>query len=294
MFSKVSLKDIQVFRLQTRPYQWVEFRNVSLQPGHKTHVTAVLSEPLFEPKQRQAGSPSQTTSAAGVSPVEEESTKKIKQALVSPTTLEFVDTPLSDVVDYLRDFHHIEIQLDKKALDNVGIASDTPITKSLRDVSLRSALRLVLKQLGLTYIIQGGMLLITTPEEADNGLETKVYPVGDLVLPPNSTAETSPEFEPLVKLIKSTVKPTAWEESGGVGSIIPFENSLSLTICQTQDVQEEVQQLLEQLRAAGREQIKEGRMQFKPRPKATSDAEREKTSGGEKKPAKSDPPPKPN
>jgi hypothetical protein len=32
-FSKLSLKDVKTFRLQTRPYQWAEFRNVSLQAG---------------------------------------------------------------------------------------------------------------------------------------------------------------------------------------------------------------------------------------------------------------------
>ena len=32
-FSKLSLKDTKAFRLQTRPYQWTEFCNVSLQAG---------------------------------------------------------------------------------------------------------------------------------------------------------------------------------------------------------------------------------------------------------------------
>jgi hypothetical protein len=40
-FAKVTLKDIQAFRLQARPYQWVEFRNISLQPGQKTNVQVV-------------------------------------------------------------------------------------------------------------------------------------------------------------------------------------------------------------------------------------------------------------
>ena len=38
MFSKVSLTDIRAFRLESRPYQWVEFRNVSLRPSQKTEV----------------------------------------------------------------------------------------------------------------------------------------------------------------------------------------------------------------------------------------------------------------
>ena len=32
-FSKLRLKDVKTFLLQSRPYEWVEFRNVSLQPG---------------------------------------------------------------------------------------------------------------------------------------------------------------------------------------------------------------------------------------------------------------------
>ena len=41
-FSKALPKDIRKFRLQTRPYQWVEFRNVSLYPGQKTNVQVLV------------------------------------------------------------------------------------------------------------------------------------------------------------------------------------------------------------------------------------------------------------
>ena len=71
--------------------------------------------------------------------------KKIDDALKSPTQLEFVETPLTDVIDYLKDYHKIEIQLDKKALDDVGIGTDTPVTINLKGISLRSALRLMLQ-----------------------------------------------------------------------------------------------------------------------------------------------------
>ena len=42
--------------------------------------------------------------------------------------------------------------------------------------------RLMLRELNLTYMIQDEVLLITTPEEADARLTTKVYPVADLVV----------------------------------------------------------------------------------------------------------------
>jgi len=109
--------------------------------------------------------------------------KEIEDALKSPTQLEFIETQLQDVVDFLKEYHNIEIQIDTRALEQVGIPTDTPITKNLKGVSLRSALRLMLRELDLTYVIEDEVLLITTPEEAEQKLTTKVYPVADLVLP---------------------------------------------------------------------------------------------------------------
>ena len=108
---------------------------------------------------------------------------KILEALDDDTRLEFIETPLDQVVDFLKDQHGINIELDAGELDNVGIGTDVPITRNLKGITLRSALRLMLKDLELTYVIRDEVLLITTPEEAEAELVTKVYPVGDLVLP---------------------------------------------------------------------------------------------------------------
>lgn len=110
---------------------------------------------------------------------------RISEALQGPLTsvgLDFTETPLGEVVEFLRDEYGIEIQLDKSALEEFSIEEDEPITVNLRNVSLRSALRLMLKDLELTYIIAEEVLLITTQEEADTRLSVKVYPVGDLVI----------------------------------------------------------------------------------------------------------------
>jgi len=37
-FRNLKLGQIKEFQYQARPYQWVEFKNVSLSPGHKTNV----------------------------------------------------------------------------------------------------------------------------------------------------------------------------------------------------------------------------------------------------------------
>ncbi len=56
------------------------------------------------------------------------------------------------------------------------------------------------------------------------------------------------DFDSLIDLITSTVKPTTWDAVGGPGSIAPFETNLSIVVSQTQDVHEEINDLLQQLR----------------------------------------------
>jgi hypothetical protein len=110
-------------------------------------------------------------------------TAKIRAALDGETSFEFTELPLTDVVKYLSDKHDIEIQLDTKVLEEASIGIDTPVTRSLKGITLRSALRLMLGALDLTYVIKDEVLLITTPDKASNELSTKVYPVADLVMP---------------------------------------------------------------------------------------------------------------
>ncbi|HVA48300.1 MAG TPA: VWA domain-containing protein [Pirellulales bacterium] len=111
---------------------------------------------------------------------------RILQALDEPTEIDFAEQPLSDVVEYLKQRHGIEIQLDEKALADAGTASDTAITRSIKGITLRSALKLLLSELDLTYVIRNEVLMITSKTEAENMLSTRVYPVGDLVIPVQS------------------------------------------------------------------------------------------------------------
>ena len=109
--------------------------------------------------------------------------QKIFQQLDAETKIQFIDTPLEEVVGYLKQLHGIEIQIDNRALEDVALSSDIPVTRNIEGISLRSALRLMLKELDLTYIVANEVLMITTPTEAETELITKVYPVADLVLP---------------------------------------------------------------------------------------------------------------
>ncbi len=110
---------------------------------------------------------------------------KILDALAADTELEFTNAPLDAVIEHLKETHDIDMEINTRALDDVGVATDEPITLNLsQKISLRSALMLLVEPLRLTYVVRDDELLITTPEDAENRF--KVYPVGDLVLPTDS------------------------------------------------------------------------------------------------------------
>ena len=107
--------------------------------------------------------------------------KKFYAALEQPTALDFINVPLLDVIERIRDDYDIAVQFDNRALEDLGIDSAQPITINLKSVSLRSALCLILRDLDLTFMIKDEVLLITTIDEAEVALSSRVYPVLDLV-----------------------------------------------------------------------------------------------------------------
>ena len=171
-------------------------------------------------------------------------------ALAKPTQMEFIESPLSDVVDFLEDHHGIEIQMDIRALEDVGIGADTPITKSLKGLSLRSALNLVLRDLSLTWIIRDEVLLITTPKEAESNLTTKVYDVYDLVVCYDEDDEPWDDYDTLINQITTNIRPMTWDDVGGPASITgaSLGTAKVLIVSQTRDVHPEIAALFEDIR----------------------------------------------
>ena len=92
---------------------------------------------------------------------------QIEAALQKPVTAEFMESPLADIVAFLKTQSGILILLDQKALDNAGIAPDVPVTCKLADISLRSVLHHIFRDLGCQFVLRDGALVITTNEEAE-------------------------------------------------------------------------------------------------------------------------------
>jgi general secretion pathway protein D len=257
---------------------------------------------------------------------------QIERKLKTPVSANFNERPLAEVLEQLGKLANVNIYLDPQGLTEEGVASDTPVTINLQDdISLKSALNLILEPLHLSYVIKDEVLKITSEQMRDGEVYTVTYSVADLVIPipnfvPNSrmglsaaladsygnlgmgayggfsssapsavlasndgkdasgvinpavlaqmqqAGGTRPasgmpqslgsgmggpggmgggvqaDFDSLIDLITNTVQPTTWDEVGGPGTVSQFETNLSLVISQTQEVHDQIRDLLEQLR----------------------------------------------
>jgi len=187
--------------------------------------------------------------------------KLLEQQLARKIPLDFRNTTLIAAIEQSSDTTGIRMEFDKRALDDVGVGTDAPVSLQVRDVPFEEALDRVLKQHNLTWFPCSGLILVTTPEEAECRLETRLYPVPDLVKPPDESATGScepgtpvSEFDALIKKIESTVAPTTWDGVGGPGAVagMSFGRAPVLVVSQTYDVQRRVARFLEPLRAEAR------------------------------------------
>jgi hypothetical protein len=195
---------------------------------------------------------------------ERQAYQRIQQALSQTTSLEFMDAPLSEVVDYLKSVADIPILIDRRALDEIGIGTDAPVTISLEGISLNSALKLLLRQLELTVVIDDEALVITTAEEAETRREIRVYAVPDLKTPAYlpfgdpqfATPATDQKcLDNLIKWLTSTIEPNSWDEVGGPGSLATLDDRGVLVVSQSLQVQEKIAQFFQHIRAAKVEPI---------------------------------------
>jgi hypothetical protein len=92
--------------------------------------------------------------------------RKILAELENRTQFEFEESPLSDVVSFFSDLHGINIRLDRRSLENAGVSEETPITRMLKGVSLKTALDALLKDLELSYVVENGELVIMSRDAA--------------------------------------------------------------------------------------------------------------------------------
>lgn len=256
--------------------------------------------------------------------------KLIEKKLSTPVKASYRERPLMEVLNDLTRQAEVPLHIDVVGLEGESVRSDTPVTITLdQDISLKSALKLLLEPLNLDYTIRDEVLKVTSPRIAKGELFSVSYQVADLVVPipnfssdglgitgalregysrisspqaglsvqtgpapagvnavraagsptvdpaslaqfqgglpatppgigtgstpsipfgPASAGGAQADFQSLIMLITETIAPTTWATVGGPGTVREFATNLSLVISQTQDVHDQIADLLDQLR----------------------------------------------
>lgn len=166
------------------------------------------------------------------------SKERILKELGRQTSINFFDIPLSEAINQLEAMHKIPIEMDaRQVLTDAGVDIETPVSRQLEGITLESALKLILRDLNLTYVIKDEVLLITTPENAETEFIIRIYRID------REWPATPDQF---VTMITKIVAPNTWETGDYEGGAIhPIGHAL--VVRQTREVHEEIEDLIAQL-----------------------------------------------
>ncbi|RMG01226.1 MAG: hypothetical protein D6741_05525 [Planctomycetota bacterium] len=105
---------------------------------------------------------------------------KVWKALFQPVTFDFQETPLEEAVAYLAEKVDCDVVIDETALSDVGLDPSVPVTVRANGLLLKSALKTMLERHDLTFCVEDGCLVITTPEAAAPNRLVMVFDVTSL------------------------------------------------------------------------------------------------------------------
>lgn len=181
-------------------------------------------------------------------PAPSETDERLLALLSEPVEMSYSEIPLVELLASLSDLHSANFVVDRTALNDVGIAEDTPVTIELRGIALRTALKLMLEPLSLVCMERSEVFFVTTREKVDTTMFARVYPVADL-------AESAEDLETLCRTITQGTN-GRWlhvlDQNAPeiAGSITAVPRVRSLVVKQSQIVHDEIVELLTQLRHA--------------------------------------------
>lgn len=115
-----------------------------------------------------------------------EEEKQIEESLSNKISLHFENTPLIEVIRYIRTATGTNVAIDLPAIEEEGVTTNTQVTIDVDNIMVQSALNLMLEPLNLGYSIENEVLKITSKLRQQGRMVAAAYPVADLVVPMRS------------------------------------------------------------------------------------------------------------
>jgi hypothetical protein len=166
----------------------------------------------------------------------------LRDKLTLNVTADFDRIPLVDAIGNLADQVEVDMRIDEDALKDQGIRDRQPVSLGLTGRPLSTTLDVLLSGLNLTYLIEDGVVRITTQEIAEDHRVTAVYDVRDL-------CRDDSESDALQNAIQEQTE-GPWFDVDGIGGTIDFPKPGVMFVRNTQRQLDELLTLLETYRAA--------------------------------------------
>src|SRR5262249_4542651 len=145
-------------------------------------------------------------------------------------------------------------------------AGAPPVTLNVQEMKLKHVLEYIMRLTSLTYVLRDEAIFISSTAGVRGDVYLKIYDIRDLthgltsfpgpdldipepgglgsrLLPPIE-AETAPDTNEFIDIVKKVVSPNTWEGEGV--SIDEYQGSMAIS--QTADVHREIDELLRNLR----------------------------------------------
>jgi hypothetical protein len=169
----------------------------------------------------------------------------IMGVLNSPITVNFKESRFEDVIDYLQTVLRQPIIMDKNALDEARVTYDSPVTVNVKGVAVRTLLRKILSDFGLTYIVKDEVVQVVSATKAKEMMVSRSYYLGDVVAGQAGAVffgagfdqfQTLQNANRIIDLIQTSVDPQSWQINGGPGQITFHAPTLTLVVRQSAEV----------------------------------------------------------
>ena len=170
---------------------------------------------------------------------------RFEEVMSQKVSYHFPQIPLEDVARQLSEDASFPIKLDRVAMEELGLTADVPVTGAFQDISLRSALKQLLRELDFTYSLQNEALLITSVDAAQERLRPRIYWLEATGLPRG-------DFDDIIQCIESNIYPEIWHSLGGNANMFPLQtgegNRPSLLVSAPDEAHERIESLFDALR----------------------------------------------
>lgn len=159
------------------------------------------------------------------------------KALNSTLSVDFKDSQFKDVIEYLQEKTGLAIIVDEGSLKEAMVEYNDPVTFKVKKVTVRTILKKILADRGLSYILKEGTVQVVTAARARESMVVRSYPIDDLVGGGNrlygpfvNRAIMLSNVQTLIQTIQNAIDPSLWNVNGGPGSITFYEPTRSLQI----------------------------------------------------------------